>query len=60
MINKGAEMKSNCIICKKRIGCLNYLLGSLPRGTYCDRFQEEKDMTDEEQEELQKKMLNHK
>ena len=53
-------MKSNCIICKKRNGCLNYQLGGLPRDSYCDRFQEEKDMTDEEQEELQKKMLTHK
>ena len=53
-------MKSNCIICKKRIGCLNYQLGGLLRDTYCDRFQEQKDMTDEEQEALQKKMLNHK
>lgn len=42
-------MKNNCIICKRRKTCTSYLLGGPLVDTYCNRFQEEKDISEEEQ-----------
>lgn len=42
-------MNSKCIVCKNRNNCLTYGLGGLI-GTWCDRFIEEPEITEEEQE----------
>jgi hypothetical protein len=42
------KMKKNCLICKNRKKCLNYQLGGL-FDTWCDRFIEEPEITEEEQ-----------
>lgn len=42
-------MKNNCIICKHRKTCTSYQIGGLLIDTYCNRFEEEKDISEEEQ-----------
>jgi len=42
-------MKNNCIICKNRKTCLSYKGGGPLVDTYCNTFQEEKEISEEEQ-----------
>lgn len=48
-------MKNNCIICTKRRTCVNYQIGGLLIDTYCDRFREEKELSEAEQIALEEK-----
>ena len=44
-------MKSNCIICKHRKTCFNYQIGGLLIDTWCNRFEEEPEIQEEDIEE---------
>lgn len=52
-------MNNKCIICKNRKKCLNYQLGGLI-GTWCDRFIEEPEITEEEQKEQEEQEVKEK